>query len=80
MKTNLLLAVVLLLFCSACSVSVSPMATPTGTINVKDNSLTEIRDGVAFTVKLDELSVASYPMVDNVVAFYTAFPGGRSHR
>lgn len=60
----------LLLVCSACSVSVSPMATSTGTINVKDNSLTEIREGVAFTVKLDELSVAPYRMVDNIVAFY----------
>jgi len=65
-----LLAVLILFFCSACSVTVAPIATPTGTINVEEKSITESRDGVAFTVKLDELSVGAYPMVDNITSFH----------
>jgi hypothetical protein len=70
MKTKRLLAVLILFLCSACSVSVTPIATPTGTINLEDQSITETRDGIAFTAKLDELSVASYEMVDNITSFH----------
>jgi len=70
MRKGHLLAVSILLFCSACSVNVAPIATPTGTINLEDKSLTETRDGVAFTVKLDELSVGAYPLVDNITSFH----------
>lgn len=65
-----LFAVLILSLCSACSVSVAPIASPTGTINAQEQSITETRDGVAFTVKLDELSLASYPMVDNITSFH----------
>ncbi|GEM_PF-898150 len=68
------LAVLLLSFalflCSSCSVKVAPVATPTGTINPDEKSITEIRDGVAFTVKLDQLSVAPYQLVDNITSFH----------
>jgi len=70
MRTSHLLAVSILILCSACSVTVAPIATSTGTINSEENSMTEIRDGVAFTVKLDELSVGAYPMVDNITSFH----------
>lgn len=65
-----ILSLAVLLLCAACSATVAPLATPTGTINQEDNSLTEVRDNVAFTVKLDELSVAPYQMIDNVVSFH----------
>ncbi len=70
MRTKLFLVTFILLFCSACSVKVSPIATPTGTINPEEHSLTEIRDGVSFTVKLDQLSVAPYQLVDNIASFW----------
>lgn len=70
MRTSHLLAVLILLFCSACSVTVAPIATPTGTINSEEKSITETRDGIVFTVKLDELSVGAYPMVDNITSFH----------
>ena len=70
MTTKHMLAMFILLICSACSVSVAPIATSTGTINAEDKSITEVRGDVTFTVKLDELSVAPYAMVDNITSFY----------
>lgn len=70
MRTKFFLVVFIMFFCSACSVSVSPIATPTGTINPEDHSLTETRNGVSFTVKLDQLSVGPYQMVDNISSFW----------
>lgn len=70
MPTKFILVASLLFFCSACSVSVSPIATPTGTINLEDQSLTETRDGVSFTVKIDQLNVAPYQQVDNIASFH----------
>ena len=70
MRTNFLLVVSILLLCSACSVSVSPIATPNGTINLEDKSLTETHDGVSFTVKLDQLSVSPYELVENITSFH----------
>jgi hypothetical protein len=71
-RTKYFLVVLVLLFCSACSVSVAPIATPTGIINSEDNSLTETYAGVSITVKVDELSVAPYQMIDNVASFHVA--------
>lgn len=70
MRTKFFMVAFILLFCSACTVSVSPIATPTGTINPEDHSLTETRDGVSFTVKLDQLSVTPYQAVDNITSFW----------
>lgn len=70
MRMKQLLAVLILFLSSACSVNIAPIATPTGIINLEEKSITESRDGVAFTVKLDELSVASYQMVDNITSFH----------
>ncbi len=72
MLKNFILVASLLLFCSACSVNVAPIATPTGTINPTDNSLTETRENITFTVKIDELSVAPYQLVDNITSFHVA--------
>ncbi len=70
MRTSIILAVLAASLCSACgSTRVLPMATPTGKLNVAEQSITEVRDGVAFTVKLDAMSVPSHPMVDSVAAF-----------
>lgn len=70
MRHKILFAVLTLLLCSACSVKVSPIATATGTINQEEQSITERRDGVAFTVKVDELSVAPYQIVNNITSFH----------
>jgi hypothetical protein len=70
MPTKFILVVSILLICSACSVSVSPIATPTGIINSEEKSLTETNDGVSFTVKLDQLSYAPYELVDNITSFH----------
>jgi (2Fe-2S) ferredoxin len=68
-KTSCLI-VALLLICSACAVQVSPVASPTGTIDPDNNTITEVRDGVAFTVGLDETSVVRYRDISNITAFY----------
>lgn len=70
MPTKFILVVSILFVCSACSVSVSPIATPTGIINPEDNSLTETIDGLSFTVKLDQLSFGPYQQVDNITSFH----------
>ena len=70
MRTKLFLAGLLLFLCSACTVNVAPIATPTGIVNPEEKSITEIRDGVAFTVKLDQLSVAPYQLTDNITSFH----------
>lgn len=70
MQMKHLLIFPILFLCSACTVSVAPIATATGTINPADNSITEVREDVAFTVKLDELSVSSHQLVDNITAFH----------
>ncbi len=70
MTTKHMLAMFILLLCSACTVSVAPIATPSGVVDSEAKSITEIHDGVAFTVKHDELSVAPYAMVDNITSFY----------
>lgn len=70
MRHKILFAVLTLLLCSACSVKVAPIATATGTINQEEQSITEMRDGVAFTVKVDELSVAPYQIVNNITSFH----------
>jgi hypothetical protein len=72
MRTNNILAALILLFGSACTVSVAPIATATGTINQEEKSITETREGVSFTVRLEDLSVGSYPMVDNITSFHVA--------
>lgn len=70
MQMKHLLSLLILLLCTACSASLSPVATPTGTINLEEKSLTEVRDNIAFTVKLDELSVAPYQRIDNISSFH----------
>lgn len=70
MTTKHMLAMFILLLCTACTVSVAPIATPSGVVDSAAKSITEIHDGVAFTVKHDELSVAPYAMVDNITSFY----------
>lgn len=69
-KHHFIAVLLLLLFCTACSVSVVPVATSTGTINPEDKSITETRNGVVFTVKLDSLSVAPEHMIDNITSFH----------
>ncbi len=76
MRISHLITVLTLLLCSACGVTVAPIATPTGTINPEEQSITETRGGVAFTVKLDELSVGAYPMVDNITSFHVTIDNG----
>lgn len=70
MRFHTILTVLTLLLCSACSVKVLPVATATGTIDPVAQSITESRDGVAFTVKIDELNLTSQPLVDNITSFY----------
>ena len=74
-----LAGVITLLLCTACGATISPIATPTGTINLEERSLTEVKDNVAITVKLDELSVAPYQVVDNITSFWVEIDN-RSNR
>ncbi len=66
-------ALLLLFLCTACSVTtVAPIPTATGKINPEDQSITEFYGDVSFTVKLDELSVAPYQIVNNITSFHVS--------
>lgn len=67
-----ILFVLSLLFLTACSATVVPVNSPTGTIDLEEKSITESREGVSFTVKLDALSLSPYEMVDNITSFYVS--------
>ncbi|MDT8440951.1 MAG: hypothetical protein RQ723_04750 [Desulfuromonadales bacterium] len=68
--------ILLALLVSACAVKVIPQATATARINPADNSLSESRDGITITARLDELSVAPYRLVDNITSFYIVVDNG----
>ncbi|MBW2451066.1 MAG: hypothetical protein JRF07_01795 [Deltaproteobacteria bacterium] len=68
LRASVLCLVVLLL--SACSVKIVPMPTATATVNPADNSISEEHNNVQVTVRLEELSVSPYMLVDNIASFY----------
>jgi hypothetical protein len=59
-----------LCFCAACSTQVVPVPTATALLDPGGTSLTEVRDGVAITVRLDQESVQPAQLVDNLTAFH----------
>lgn len=69
---RMLLILVATLCCSACSVKVVPMPTPTAFPGPVDGSLIENHDGVAIAVHLDQLSVQPYQLVDNLTSFHVS--------
>ena len=60
----------LVLLLTACSVKVVPIPTETATVNLADNSISEEHDNVQIAVRLEELSVSPYMLVDNITSFY----------
>jgi len=71
MRTTFIMAFIAAVFCTACgSVTINPIASPSGKVNLPDQSITERRDNVAFTVRHDALSVSNNPMTDTVSAFH----------
>jgi len=57
-------------FLGGCGFAVVPKPTATATLNPIDNSLTEAKDGVSVTARVQDLEVAPYQMVDNITSFY----------
>lgn len=64
-----LAALAITLFCSACTARLVPLQTATARVNPQDNSVSETHDEVTLTVRLDELSVASYELASNITSF-----------
>lgn len=64
------LLVLLTLLMTACAVKVTPQATATARVNSADSSISETRDGVTVTARLDQLTLAPYQMVDNITSFH----------
>lgn len=64
------------LFLGGCGVTVVPMATATASVNLADNSVTEAKDGVTVTARMQDLEVAPYRMVDNITSFHLAIENG----
>lgn len=56
--------------CAACSTQVVPVPTATALLDPGGASLTEVRDGVAITVRLDQFSVQPEQLIDNLTAFH----------
>lgn len=70
-----------LLLLAACgSVKVTPIATSSATINPTDNSISETRDGVKVTARLEDLSLASYQMVNNIASFHVVIDNQTSEK
>ena len=67
---RLLLLLVAVSCCAACSLKVVPVPTATAVLDPDGTSMTEIRDGVAITARLAELSVQPYQLVDNLTSFH----------
>lgn len=65
-----LFVLAVLLLVSACTTKVVPLPTATALPGPEEGSLTEIHDGVAVTVRVDQLSVQPYQLVDNLTAFH----------
>lgn len=71
-----------ILFCLAallmggCGVVVVPQATPTASVDILDNSISEARHGITATVRMQDLEVAPYRMVDNITSFHVTLRNG----
>ena len=59
-----------LLLCTACAAKVVPQPTATARLDPVDGSLTEVQDGVAVSVRVDQLAVQPYQLVDNLASFH----------
>lgn len=59
------------LVCSllACAPKIVPVPTATALLNPADQSLTESRDGVAVSARIDQESVQPYQLTDNLTSF-----------
>lgn len=53
----------------ACAPKIVPMPTATALLNPADQSLTETRDGVAVSARIDQQSVQPYQLTDNLTSF-----------
>jgi len=70
MKKSLLIAFLIALCLGGCGFTVVPKPTASAILNPIDNSLTEIKDGVSVSARVQDLEVAPYRMVDNITSFY----------
>lgn len=68
--SRLVIVLVILGCCSACSVKIVPQPTATALLDPAGNSLTETHDGIAVTARLDQMSLQPYQLVDNLATFY----------
>ena len=66
---RLWIVVIALVLCQACAVKVVPLPTATAQFDPVSASLTEVRDEVAVTVKVDQLSVQPYQLNENLAPF-----------
>ena len=57
---------------AACSQKVIPVPTAAAVLDPSGTGLTETRDGVAVTARIDELSVQPYQLTENLTAFHLA--------
>lgn len=71
----LLLAVFLL---SGCGVAVVPRPTATASLDPATNALRESTKGVTVSVRVEDLEVAPYRMVDNLTSFHVTVENGLS--
>jgi hypothetical protein len=56
----------------ACSPRIIPVPTATALLNPVDQSLSETRNGVTVSVRLDQESVQPYQLIDNLVSFHVS--------
>ncbi|TLM69341.1 MAG: hypothetical protein FDZ69_00785 [Deltaproteobacteria bacterium] len=69
---RMLLIAVATVSCMACSAKIVPVPTATALPGPVEGSLSEMRDGIAVTVKIDQLSVQPYQPVDNLASIHIA--------
>lgn len=77
---RVVLALAVTLCLSACSVQIVPLPTATAIPGPVEGSLAETRDGVTVTVRLDQLSVQPYQLVDNLTSFHVTIDNRTGNR
>lgn len=69
-RLRLTITLAVLLLAAGCGVKVVPQPTATARLDPAAGALTEIHAGIAVTVRLDQLSVQPYQMIDNLSSFH----------
>ncbi|MDO3379940.1 hypothetical protein [Geoalkalibacter halelectricus] len=76
MARTILVVLCALLILTGCGVKIVPQPLPGAQIDLSDGSVTQQVDGMSLTLRVQDLEVRPYQMVDNLTSFWVAFDNG----